>query len=78
MKPTWVTSAEVTQMTTTAAMRNNPALYFQPMTKPNKKRKNKRPRWRKSQDLQDLCGPPRSFNLGFKFHCPPTRLGERS
>lgn len=30
---TWVTSAEVTHMTTTVSIRNNPALYLHPITK---------------------------------------------
>ena len=36
---TWVTSAEVTQMITTAAIRNKPALYLQPITNPRKTQK---------------------------------------
>lgn len=56
-------------MTTTAAMRNNPALYFQAITK-----KNKHPDGEIHGIRRDLRGPPRSSNPAFKFHCSPTCL----
>lgn len=74
-KLTWVTSAEVTHITTTAAMRNNPALYFQLITNQT------RPRCRKATGIaRDLRrgggGPLRSLNLPSTFHRSPTCKNE--
>ncbi|KAM2124722.1 hypothetical protein ACFX1Q_015283 [Malus domestica] len=43
-------SAEVTQMTTTTAIRNNPALYLHPIISPAK------PRWKNQRIFKNLIG----------------------
>ena len=59
---TWVTSAEVTHITTTAPMRHNPALYLQLIEKqrqhPDTKKRDLRWEWYSSQILFEISTTP--------------------